>query len=143
MIATILRRVAYCSVGYLWAAFVAAIAITLLRAAQDLTSNAIDFAELPFYVVALASIMTLANILNGFIPALIVIAALEAILVIHRLPAIWSLYMIAGAGCGYYLASQSIGISTLETVFHVASWTLGGLAFWHMSVDRRRVPKES
>lgn len=141
MIATILRRVAYCGVGYLWAAFVAAIAITLLRAAQDLSSNAVDFAELPFYVVTLASIMTLANVLNCFIPALIVIASLEAILITHRLPATWSLYMIAGAGCGYYLATQSIRISALETVFHVASWTLGGLAFWFMSVDRRHVSK--
>jgi hypothetical protein len=46
--------------------------------------------------------------------------------------------MIAGAAYGYRLAVQTLDISTLEIVFHIVSWTLGGLAFWHMSQGPRR-----
>jgi len=138
MISTIIWRVAYCGVGYLHAAFVAAIAITVCRAARDLYLNGIDLSDVPLYLVALTCIMTLANILAASTPALIVIAALEVARAIYRFPFLWSLYMIAGAAHGYRLAVQTLDISTLEVVFHIVSWTLGGLAFWHMSQGPRR-----
>jgi len=143
MISTLIWRVACCGVGFLYAAFVAAIAITVFRAAQDIYLNTIELSELPFYLVTFTSIMTLANILDAFTPALIVIATLEVAQVIYRFHYIWSLYMIAGAACGYHLAAQTPDVSNLEVVFHIASWMLGGLAFWHMSADRRRPANQS
>lgn len=139
MISTITKRVAYCVVGYLWAAFVAAVAITLFRSVQDLLANAITVADIPLYVVSLISIMTTANIVSSFIPVLVVFAALEVVR-IAKLPAIGSLYSLAGACCGYYLATQAVDgrpeTSALEVMFHAVSWALGGLAFWHMTIGR-------
>lgn len=147
MINTIISRAAHCVVGYLWAAFVAAIAITLFRAAQDLSSNAVGLADLPLYLVSLVPITTASNIINTFMPALFVIVALEMVVLFARFAAIRSLYMLAGAACGYYLTTGGSGaraeISSLEVMFHVASWTLGGLAFWYMAADRSRSTRES
>ncbi|OJT95707.1 MAG: hypothetical protein BGN83_00560 [Rhizobium sp. 63-7] len=135
----LLQRLGPCIVGYLWAAFIAAIALTIMRATRDISNGAMSLADLVLAVPYFSVVMTAAIVFAASVPALIAIVIGEVFLGRHE-PVRLGYSLIAGMAVGFFLAmepglpiSSTFSLNNAEALFRIASGGIGGLAFHHFS----------
>ncbi|CAN7192863.1 hypothetical protein LJR030_000443 [Rhizobium sp. LjRoot30] len=136
---TMLQRLGSCTVGYLWAAFMAAIALTILRAASDVSTGTMSPADVALAVPYFAAVMTATIAVAAFVPAVIAIIIGEVFFSL-RAPVRLGYTLIAGMAVGFFLAMKpelpiwsALTMIDAEALFRIASGGIGGVAFYHFS----------
>ena len=136
---TVLQRLGSCIVGYLWAALIAAIALTILRAVSDVSNGAMSLADAALPAPYFATVMTAAIIVAAFVPALIAIVIGEMFLSLPE-PIRLGYSLIAGTFVGFFLTlkpelpiSSALTLIDGEALFRIASGGIGGLVFCRFS----------